>query len=35
LPRQLCGAHAQLFHLFRQMFTRVNWNYCHCISPSR
>src|ERR1039458_1908244 len=29
LPRQLGGAHAQLFQLFRQMFARVNWNYCH------
>ena len=34
LPRQFGGAHAQLLQLFRQMFTRVNWNYCHCISPN-
>src|SRR5271166_1276741 len=35
LPRQFGGAHAQLFQLFRQLFTRVNCNYCHGVSPSK
>jgi len=35
LPRQFGGAHAQLLQLFRQMFTWVNWNYCHVTSPNR
>src|SRR5271165_1864146 len=34
LPRQFGGAHAQLLQLLRQMFTRVNWNYCHDVSPN-
>jgi len=35
LPRQFRGAHAQLFQFLRQMFTRVNRNYYHGVSPSQ